>query len=330
MKIAEYWEKLPDNTVICRLCPHVCRITSGHTGICRSRKNTDGTLHAINYAGVCSVNIDPVEKKPLYHFLPGSPVLSLGNNGCNLSCAFCQNWQIAHEIVPTETMLPEQVLEMVLKHGTPAVAFTYAEPTIWYEYIIDTAKLLQHHGIRTILVTNGLIMQDPLENLLPFVDAMNIDIKSILPDFYKRLCRGDLQTVLDTATLAAHHCHVEITNLVITGENDTEAEFHQLSEFVARNLNTHTVLHLSRYHPAYRLKNPATPLKTLKTALTIAREYLDYVYLGNVWDADANHTYCPGCGAVLIQRTGYSCKVTGLDSDGLCMECSHQSHIVLS
>ncbi len=327
MRSADFFTKLADKKVQCRLCPHFCVLNEGEYGICRSRKNVSGHMVLMNYGEVCSINIDPVEKKPLYHFRPGSRILSLGNNGCNLKCAFCQNWEISQESVQTREFLPQDVLQTAKKAALHAVAFTYAEPVIWFEYILDCAKLLKSHNIATVLVTNGTINPEPLRELLPYISALNIDIKAMRDDFYKTHCHGYLETVLKTANIASKSTHLEITNLIIPTENDTDADFEKLGEFISENLGELTPLHLSRYHPAYLMKHPPTPVETLHRAYSITSKYLKYVYLGNVMSRRFSTTRCPSCDMELIVRDGFQVTSDHLKNTSICPNCGFDTGI---
>ncbi len=315
--------------VQCLLCPHFCRIPAGHVGRCHSRKNTNGKLYAINIGQVCAFHNDPIEKKPLYHFLPGSHALSLGNNGCNLRCTFCQNWEISQQTVPTQTMSPPEIVRLANQHRSQSIAFTYSEPIVWYEFVKDASICIHDSGLKSIMVTNGMINPEPLQELLPHIDAMNIDIKSMNPDFYRRLCGGYLEPVLEAAELASRSSHVEITYLIIPGENDSEQEFHQLGQFIRDHLGIQTPLHLSRYHPAYHLTNPATPVETLLSARKIAQEYLHFVYLGNVVSQDGSSTRCPKCRQLLIRRDGYRILERNISDDAACLNCGTTISLIL-
>ncbi|MGI6129370.1 MAG: AmmeMemoRadiSam system radical SAM enzyme [bacterium] len=284
MKRALYWESLSEDKVKCHLCPHDCLISPGHAGICRMRVNKEGTLYAANYARVSSIALDPIEKKPLYHFHPGKDILSLGTVGCNLKCSFCQNYSISQEDAPTRELPPEQAVRLAKEQGPDCIglAYTYSEPLMWYEYVLDTATLAKRAGLQNVLVTNGYIRLDPLKELLPVIHALNIDVKSFSDDFYQQLCRGRLDPVLKTVEAAVlAGCHVELTTLIIPGHNDSPTEIKSLSSFIA-DISPTIPLHLSRYFPQYKLNLPPTPLVTLEQAQIISREKLNYVYIGNV------------------------------------------------
>jgi len=329
-RIAAYQSRNTPNTVKCVLCPLNCVIQLDKTGVCGTRKNVNGQLQLLNYGQVSAINIDPIEKKPLYHFLPGSSVLSIGNKGCNLKCQFCQNWQISQTNVPTQFMDPERVLDLALNHKVPSVAFTYAEPVIWFEYILECAKLLKKHDIKVILVTNGMINREPFLELREYIDALNIDIKSMNPDFYKNLCGGLIGPILETCKLACETCHLEITNLVITDENDSEQDIAALAEFISCEIDPMTPLHLSRYHPSYNMKNPSTPVETVINAGRIASKYLSNIYLGNLPLEINNNTYCSKCNHLLIKREGYGISVTPGIESGICPDCGNPTGIPFS
>ncbi len=309
MKEASYYEKLDNGSVRCLLCPHRCTLRQDDTGVCRVRSNIGGRLYSMNYACVASIAVDPVEKKPLYHFYPGSLILSAGTLGCNFKCSWCQNWTIAHgddrgtarkvgqTIVHDEDqirvfggartmeMTPEALADLAEEYangGSIGVAYTYNEPSIWYEFVLDTARLVKEKGLANVLVTNGFINKEPLEELLPYIDAMNIDVKAFSDDFYKRYCKGGLDHVRQTVERAAQSCHVEITTLVIPGLNDSPEEIGELAKWLA-SIDRDMVLHLTRFFPSYNMGDIGpTPRKTLESARESAHEYLRHVYLGNI------------------------------------------------
>jgi pyruvate formate lyase activating enzyme len=328
MKEALWYKPLEDEAVLCQLCPHGCRIKPGDVGKCRIRRNMDGKLYATTYEQVSSVAMDPIEKKPLYHFYPGSNILSIGSIGCNFSCGFCQNWQISQDSVPLNELKVADAVKMCKDRNSMGIAYTYNEPLIWFEYVMDTARALKEEGLRNVLVTNGYVNPKPLEQLLPYIDAMNIDIKSIRDEFYGTLCGGRLKPVLDTATKAKKYVHVEVTNLIIPGHNDSEAELKELAKWIAENLGPETPTHLSAYFPRYQLKAAPTPEKTLEDAYDIFSAELHFVYLGNVAAGVGNDTKCINCGEVLVKRHGYFVEVLGIDREGMCNHCQGRSYIV--
>lgn len=322
---AVYWERV-EQDVICRLCPHECRLSNGKYGICRCRYNRDGELVTDNYGELVSLAVDPIEKKPLYHFYPGSAILSTGCNCCNLGCLHCQNWTISQEKSPTVFRAPHELVEVALSHKSLGVAFTYTEPMVWFEYVLDAAMALREHKLKVVLVTNGFINPEPLREMLTVTDAMNIDLKSMRPDFYSRICKGMLDPVLKSIEMvASSSVHLEITNLLIAGRNDSDAEIMQLVEFVA-SLSPMIPLHFSAYHPDYKLNDSATPAEIVLRARTLARERLSYVYVGNIRSDEGSDTQCPSCGALLIQRNGYRTKVVGVHN-GICDKCGFASGI---
>ena len=291
---AMYYEKTENDKVQCYLCPHNCVISPNRIGACGVRENIDGELYSLNYGKITAMALDPIEKKPLYHFHSGSTVLSVGTFGCNLKCSFCQNWNIAHQIdhyispVTPGTLdcTPDQLVQEAEKYaakGNIGLAYTYNEPSIWYEFVYETSKLIKEKGLVNVLVTNGYISKEPLADILPYIDAMNIDLKAYNMSFYKDVCKseGALEHVKNTIEQAAKKCHVEVTTLVIPDLNDSIEEIGKLAEWLA-SISSDIVLHLSRYFPQYKLDKPATPLKTLNVAAEKASQYLNYVYLGNV------------------------------------------------
>lgn len=327
MKEALYYEKL-DDKIKCLLCPKECLIAPGKRGFCRGRKNVDGKLIALTYQECVSTALDPVEKKPLYHFHPGSSILSAAPNGCNFACFHCQNWTISQEEVPTQQITSQEMVELALKKGSVGIAYTYTEPLIWYEYLLETAKLAKEKGLVNVLVTNGYINPEPFEELIPVIDAMNIDVKSMKESFYREYCQATLAPVLKTAERAKKSCHVEITNLVIPTLNDSEEDLKRLSDWIADELGDDTPLHFSRYFPHYKLNIPPTSVTTLEKAREIAQKRLKYVYIGNILEPGANTTYCPKCKKALIIRDGYSISRMHL-KEKKCQYCGEEINIVV-
>ena len=307
LKEARYWELTETGQVNCLLCPQECRLAEGQVGFCRVRQNVGGVLRTFNYNRVAAVNLDPIEKKPLFHFYPGAKILSLGTLGCNLACSFCQNWSLAQATAETRTLLPEQAVSMAkAEPENLGLAYTYNEPFIWYEFVLDTAQLAKAAGMKNVLVTNGYVNEAPLRELLPFIDAMNVDIKSLCARFYRELCHGKPGPPRRTVELArAAGCEVEITNLVIPNWNDSEEDFQALIDWVA-SVDAEMPVHFSRYHPDYQFSEPPTPAATLLRARDLAREKLPYVYLGNLWIEGGENTLCPHCGNTVVERQGFT------------------------
>ena len=285
MKQAMFYEKMDHNRVLCTLCPHGCVLTEGSTGNCRARKNMEGRLYSVNYGCVASIALDPIEKKPLYHFHPGKLILSAGTFGCNFKCGYCQNWTIAHRDVRTAGIRPSELADMAQEYtgqGNIGIAYTYNEPSIWYEFVLETAELVREKGLINVLVTNGFINKDPLDRLLPFIDAMNIDVKAFTEDFYRKYCKGSLEHVMKTVERAAGSCHVEITTLIIPSLNDSPDEIDKLAEWIS-SISPDIVLHLSRFFPNYEMNDiPPTPPEILHALRERAQAHLRHVYLGNV------------------------------------------------
>ena len=280
---AMFYEKLNDKTH-CFLCPHNCVIEDKDFGKCKVRIHENGELFTMNYGEITSAALDPIEKKPLYYFRPNSQIFSVGSFGCNFTCGFCQNYSISQSVAQSEYVPKEDLVKIAL--GTKdniGIAFTYNEPSIWYEYVYDSAKLLKETDPNSavVIVTNGYISEEPLKELLPFVDAMNIDLKSFSNKCYKNLCGGSLQPVLRTIELASKACHVEVTTLLVSGENDNLEEVEEIAKFLS-SISSEIPLHLSRYFPNYKLKNSPTDIDFMKKAEEVAKRYLTYVNLGNV------------------------------------------------
>jgi len=328
MKEALLYEKLENKLVHCFLCAHHCRIAPEKFGFCGVRQNIDGILYTHVYAKPVAMHIDPVEKKPLYHFLPGSESFSIATVGCNFHCGFCQNWQISQAsardgyYMDEKEIMPEQIVKEALKNNCRSISYTYNEPTIFFEYALDIAKLAKEKGLYNIFVTNGYMTKQCLEMIRPYLDAANVDLKSFRDDFYRKICKGKLQPVLDSIKLMREFgIWVEATTLVVPGENDSEEELSAIAKFLA-SLDRNLPWHVSAFHPDYKfLEHKATPAATLKNAQDIANEAgLNYVYAGNV-SGFGNDTYCHGCKKLLIRREGFSVLENHL-KDGKCAYCN--------
>lgn len=284
MKEAMFYRRIKGNTVQCVLCPHYCTIKPGERGRCRVRENRDGKLMSLVYARPCAVAVDPIEKKPLYHFLPGTKTFSIGTAGCNFSCLNCQNaWmsQSKPEGIPSRDMSPEEVVRFALSNGCRSISYTYSEPTVFYEYAYDTAKLARKKGLKNVFVTNGYINQEPLKKLLGVMDAFSVDLKGIEDSFYRKVCGGRVRPVLDMLK-AAKKRHVEVVVLVIPGFNDSPAKIKKLCVWVKRNLGD-VPMHFSRYFPCYKMKAKPTTVEALVKAKNIASKAgLSKVHVGNV------------------------------------------------
>lgn len=330
MKIADYFITKGNDKVECVLCPQYCLISPGKRGVCRVRRNIDGKLFSENYDKLCSMKFDPIEKKPLYNFYPGSTIFSVGSIGCNLSCKFCQNYDISQNNVDDYPFLKELTAEEIINQAKSdtknlGIAYTYNEPTVWYEYMVDIARLAKESGLKNVMVTNGFINPEPLEKLLEIIDAFSVDLKAFTDTFYKKLTSATLKPVLNSLKqIKASEIHFEITNLVITDENDNKSEFIKMVKWIKSELGKETVLHLSRYFPTYKLDRPATPVSTLNQFYDIASEYLDYVYIGNVREQKGQDTFCPKCKALVIERSGYFTSIKDLNSKGKCKICGYQ------
>ncbi len=312
--------------VRCQLCPHRCVLAEGERGICRVRENRGGKLYTFVYGNPCAVNIDPIEKKPFYHFLPGTLAFSLATAGCNLRCQYCQNYTISQH-PPEETenrnAPPEAVVAATAQGGAPTIAYTYSEPMMFYEYMLDTARLARRYGLRNAVVSAGYINAEPLRELCQAVDAIKIDLKGYNDDFYRTICGGTLAPVLEAIrTIYEMGVHLEIVNLVVPTLNDDPTELRALAKWVLETLDPDVPLHFSRFHPDYQLLNlPPTPVETLEAARQSALDAgLHYVYLGNVPGHEGNHTYCPDCGQMIVQRAGMSTTALHI-VDGECEFC---------
>lgn len=328
MKESLYYEKLKDDKVRCDLCFHKCILKPGQMGLCMGRKNIDGTLYSTNYGKTTSLGMDPIEKKPLFHFHPGRDILSIAPNGCNLQCPFCQNAEISLNKISTRDITPQDLLALCEKYNSIGVAYTYSEPLIWYEFLLDAGKAIKDAGLKNVLVTNGVIEEEPFRSLIPLIDALNIDLKSIREDFYTKVVKGDLRYVLKTIEIAHETSLVELTNLLITDVNDSDEDIEDLIDWVY-NLDPSTPLHFSRYFPHYKMNNPPTPKERLEFAYNKAKEKLNHVYVGNIHIPETTNTYCPNCNNLLIERGGfYGAKIVGLDGKK-CNKCGQKINIEL-
>ncbi|QGU00816.1 Radical SAM, Pyruvate-formate lyase-activating enzyme like [Candidatus Syntrophocurvum alkaliphilum] len=328
-KEALYYNSLSNKEVKCSLCPHNCNIKEDKLGLCRVRYNNNGILYSLSYGKTTALAVDPIEKKPLYHFYPNSTILSVGSFGCNLSCGFCQNYRIAHSQPDYKYISPEllcNIAEDAKQTGSVGVAFTYNEPSIWYEYIYDTAKLLKKNDIKTVLVTNGYIELEPLKDLIPYIDAMNIDVKAFTESFYKKNCKGKLNDVKRTVEFCSKKTHIEITTLLIPSENDSSKEITDLVSWIS-SINSDIPIHLSRYFPAFKFKQHPTPENTMYLAKEIASKYLAFVYMGNIPGID-NNTYCKICQNLVINRNNYEVNVRGIQNNS-CKECGNPINIAM-
>jgi pyruvate formate lyase activating enzyme len=329
MRVVDHYTRpLADGRMLCEVCPRACKIGLGQRGLCYVRQNIDGHMVLTTDGLSSGFCVDPIEKKPLFHFLPGSSVLSFGTAGCNLACAFCQNHEISksREVeTSAERAEPEAIARAAAELGCASVAFTYNDPVIFYEYAIDAAAACHARGVKTVAVTAGYMHPGPRAEFFAAIDAANVDLKSFSDDFYHRLCAARLEPVLDTLKYIRRETNVwlEITTLLIPGENDTSEEIDALTRWVASELGVETPLHFSAFHPDYRLlDHPPTPKATLVRARDQAKANgLKHVYIGNVRDRDGETTFCAGCGAPLIRREGYAITTYGLDAKGACRAC---------
>ena len=326
-----YWHALDDGRIQCDVCPRFCKLHDGQRGLCFVRAASDGQIVLTTYGRSSGFCIDPIEKKPLNHFLPGTAVLSFGTAGCNLTCKFCQNWDMSKSRemdTLADAASPQALAQAAQATGCRSVAFTYNDPTIFLEYAVDVAKACHAVGIKTVAVTAGYICPEPRAELFRHLDAANVDLKGFTEDFYQRLCTGHLDDVLDTLKYIRHETDVwlEVTTLLIPGQNDGEDEIAELSQWFAAELGPDVPLHFTAFHPDYKMTDiPRTPHQTLLRSRDIARQAgLRNVYVGNVHDADASSTYCSGCGTRLIGRDWYQLGEWNLDATGHCTNCGAQ------
>jgi len=325
MKEALFYKKLK-HAVQCQLCPHFCTLKDGERGKCHVRENQNGKLISLVYGKPCSLALDPIEKKPLYHFLPGELALSIATIGCNLNCKHCQNWQIS-QAEPDEsirTIKPEEIIKEAKEKNVKIISYTYTEPTIFYEYMLDIAKLARKQGIKNMIVSNGFINPEPLRKLCKYIDGANIDLKSIDDKFYKKICEGRVGPVLESLKILKQEgVWIELTNLLIPGQNTDEKHIKKIVRWIRENLGEDTPLHFTAFYPCYKLSDvPATSIETLRKAKKIAEKKLKYVYTGNI--QEGNDTYCK-CGNLLIKRHLFSIIENNLKA-GKCGKCNRKIH----
>ncbi|MGB9659083.1 MAG: AmmeMemoRadiSam system radical SAM enzyme [Nitrososphaerales archaeon] len=332
-KEAMAYTKIDNNYVKCNLCPRSCVIRSGKRGVCRVRENRDGTLFTLIYGLTTAEAIDPIEKKPLFHFWPGSDTYSISTLSCTFACPWCQNWEISQASpgeVYAHELTPDKVVEKTIKSNSSSISYTYNEPLLWYEFIYDTSKLAKENKIHNILVTNGYITEGALSQLVDFIDAANVDIKGFTENFYRTYCKGDLESVLlATKLMKKKGVHIEVTNLIIPGINDSTDEIRQLSIWIRDNIGKGTPLHFSRFFPHYKMVDrPPTSFETLLKAKKIAEEEgLQYVYMGNV-PGEGENTFCPNCKHILIRRMGFDVLKVDLAKGNTCPKCGFKINIV--
>ncbi|PLX70969.1 MAG: AmmeMemoRadiSam system radical SAM enzyme [Denitrovibrio sp.] len=323
--LARHWERSKDGKVKCLLCPHFCVISEGKSGLCLIRKNVDGMLQQSAYAEPCSVSVDPIEKKPLYHFKPGSDILSVGTNGCNMHCRHCQNWHISTQETTRQSTTPEKLLHLSKSNSSIGIAYTYNEPLVWYEFVYDCAKVFRDSGQKNVLVTNGQINPDPLTELTPLIDAANVDLKGFTEEFYKNE-GGFLESTKNTIEhMAKAGVHIEITNLLIPNLNDDEDTFEEMCRYIS-DISRDIPLHLSRYFPQYKSSQKVTTEKSLLNCMKIASKHLNYVFIGNASIPEKADTFCPGCNKKIIERTGYQTRC--LTEENICPDCSHKLSVL--
>ncbi len=318
--------KREGDRIVCTLCRHYCKLKEGQTGICGVNKNSGGRLQTLVYGKAAALNIDPIEKKPLYHFLPGTTALSIGTVGCNFKCPFCQNWRISQTTITDNSthITPSQLVAATIHHNCQTIAYTYNEPTIFYPFARDTAKLARREKIKNIFVSNGFESKEVLYDMQGVIDAFNIDLKSFNPEYYKKHLKGSLDGVLDTLRLIKKlGFWLEVTTLIVPGVNDTQEEIHSIASFIAQELDPYTPWHISAFHPNYKMSDwSATSIKTLTHAAKIGKEHgLAYIYMGNV--AIDAVTKCPACSENLITRKGYM-VVSNKIKNGCCPTCGKE------
>lgn len=327
MKEAMFYNKL-NGKVQCILCPRKCKIDSGNKGACSVRENQNGKLISLVYGKAASVASDPIEKKPLFHFAPGTDCLSFSTVGCNLNCSFCQNWEISHpDKIFGEDISPQEIVNLTLKNNLPGIAYTYTEPTVFYEYAIDTMKIAKKHGLYNVWVSNGYTNIEPVKMISKYLDAINVDLKGDIK-FYQKLCSVPNEEPMKQALLEykKNNVWIEITNLIIPGYNDKPEQISKLVKWIKENLGINTPLHFSRFYPNYKLTDVRpTAVEILEKAVEIAKNQgMKYVYLGNVPSHECENTFCPKCNEVVIKRTGLATSKMNFDKDLKCVKCGEK------
>ena len=328
---AKYWEPLEAKKVKCTLCPRTCIIPDGGKGFCLIRKNKGGKLYTSVYSEITSANYDPVEKKPLYHFHPGSVIFSIGTNGCNLDCKSCQNWEISRQETPRQLFTPEMAVEYARRYGSIGIAYTYNEPIVWIEYVRDIAEKMKEAGLVNVMVTNGNINIKALRELLPLIDAFNVDLKGMDKDYYLKFSSFPNPNVWEVCEeIRKAGKHLELTKLIVPGFDEfTKEYFERFGKWISENLGKEVPIHYSRFFPAYKLKDtPPTPVEVIDMAYDVTKEYLYYVYVGNVIEPERESTYCPQCGTLLVRRVGYNVEVL-FGPDGKCPKCGRPVDFVI-
>ena len=336
MKQAILYKELKNKSVRCNVCEHHCVISNGQRGICGVRENKNGELFSLVYGKAIAINIDPIEKKPIFHFLPGSYSLSVATVGCNFSCLHCQNYDISqgpreNSQILGENLLPQQIVKLAIKHKVPSISYTYTEPTIFIEYALETMKLAKKQGLKNIWITNGYMTSEALKAIAPYLDAANVDLKFFNNDIYQKICGGKLQPVLNTLKLMKKlKIWLEVTTLVIPGYTDIDNQFKKISGFIKKELGSETPWHVSRFYPSYKMNNvsPTSPKLIYQAAEIGKKAGLKYIYTGNLPGDKRENTYCPKCQTLVIQRTGYDVK--RFDKDSFCPKCGEKIDLILN
>jgi len=335
LRRADFWKPAENHELDCFLCSHRCHILSGKRGVCGVRENNDGILYSLVYGQVIAESPDPIEKKPLYHFLPGTRSYSIATPGCNFQCGFCQNWHISQargqlDRFPATYVEPSEIVKGALRTKSASIAYTYTEPTIFMEYALDVARLAKEKDLKNVFVTNGFQTPEAVEAMRGLIDAANVDLKSFSDEFYRKVCHGKLQPVLDTIRgMYAAGIHVEVTTLIVTAQNDSEEELEQIANFLV-SISRDIPWHISRFHPDYQVVDTIpTPIETIERAVRIGeRKGLRFIYIGNVPGTDYQHTRCPECGETVIRRS--LMQVTGTNlKDGKCGKCGAVLAVIL-
>ena len=333
MKEALFYTELEDKSIECYLCPHNCKIKDQKRGVCGVRKNIGGKLYSENYGEITGLGFDPIEKKPLYHYHPGRNILSVGSIGCNLKCFFCQNWEISQatidDISRHHTYEVEDIVNLALQRkDNLGIAYTYNEPVIYYEFMVDVAREIKKQGLQNVVVTNGFINREPLQELMDYIDAFSIDLKGFTNEFYRKHTKSSFDPIKESLVqIRKNDKFLEVINLVIPTLNDDPGEFEDMMKWMKDNLGENTPLHISRYFPSYKSTIEPTSPSKLKEFYNLASQYLNYVYVGNIMLNEGSNTYCHRCGTLLVKREGYYTQTPGLDEEGKCTNCGNKVFI---